>query len=398
MAAPIADFAGLIRPVGNEAFFADIHDRKPLHVPADGPDKFADIMTWQILTDCLNMTAIWSDASLEIVLDTAPVPPEQYCRRAIDRNGQPRWQPDAERVKRLMRRGASLVANDIDTLRPGLAAAADALESALGAKTQCNLYCSWAQHPAFDVHYDTHEVFVLHAEGEKRWRVYKNRVDRPIAHAAFKTVPQATHDQQKGELLLDVVLHPGDLLYIPRGFYHEALAASAGTVHVSFGLTHVIGLDLLSILLDHAVADPLFRSNFPMPRAGEPATHAHARALAARLSELAASENVIADLLQFRRRFHYPRAGFTLPDDGLDQEYTVTADDLEILDRDGRRILRSAKGAASIPVQQTDLVAWVIARGRFTRSDYEAAFPNVAGEFRDAALRDLAAMKVLKTD
>ena len=398
MAAPIAEFAKLIRPIGVEAFFADFHDRKPLHVPADSPAKFAAVMTWQILTDCLNMTAIWSDACLQMVLDRVPVPPQQYCRQAVDRNSQQRWQPDAEMVKRLLRRGASLVANDIDTLRPGLAAAADALESALGAKTQCNLYCSWAQHQAFDVHYDTHEVFVLHAEGEKRWRVYENRVDRPIAHPAFKTVPQEVHDRRKGDLLLDVMLRPGDLLYIPRGFYHQALAASAGTVHVSFGVTHVIGLDLLSLLLDHAVAESLFRANFPMPMAGEAATRAHAQALATRLQELATSEMVMADLLQYRHQFRYKRGGFALPDDALDQEFTVTAADLEIQEDDGRRILRSAKGTVPIPTRQADLVAWVIAQGRFARSDYQAAFPDITAELRDATLRDLAAMKVLKTE
>lgn len=403
MAAQSIDISHLLRPVSVETFFSDYHDQKPLYVPADRADKFAGIMTWQILNDCLNMTAIWSDVSLEMVLDTAPVPPQQYCRQAIDRNDQRRWQPDATKVVRLLRRGASLVANDIDTLHPGLVATADALEAALGGKTQCNLYCSWAQHQAFDVHYDTHEVFVLHAEGEKRWRIYENRVDRPIAHPTFKTVPQSVHDKRKGALLFDIELRPGDLLYIPRGFYHEALAASAGTVHVSCGVTHVIGLDLVNLLLDHAVADPLFRANFPLPKAGEAASRTHIEALAARLGELAAADQVAADMAQFRSQFRNTRAGYALPDDALESpdgatapDYAVTATDLEIVDHGAQPILRSSKGAVPIPTGQEALVAWILEQGAFSRSAFDAAFAHVTADTRESTLQALDAMKVLR--
>ena len=71
MANRIGSFADLIAPVSEEEFFATYHDRQVLHVPAPDPDKFADVMSWDILTDMLNMTAIWSPASLRIVLDPA---------------------------------------------------------------------------------------------------------------------------------------------------------------------------------------------------------------------------------------------------------------------------------------------------------------------------------------
>ena len=395
MAPRIDSLADLLAPMDEAEFFDEWHDKKPLHVPAEDPEKFAGVMSWDILTDCLNMTAVWSARSLAMVLDKVPQPPERYCRQAVGRDGQPGWQPDADKVKALLRQGASLVANDLDTLHPGMAAAAKALEEALGGKAQSNLYCSWAAHQAFDTHYDTHEVFALHAAGEKVWRVYENRVDHPIAHPAFKHVPQEVHHRQKGRAIMEVRLRPGDLLYIPRGYYHDALADSEGTLHISFGVTHVIGMDLLSLLLDHAVADPLFRQNFPLPREGPAANRGHVQALAARLGEIAAGQAMADDVVRLRRGFYYPRGGFDLPGDALARRYAVHARGLEVVARGGRQVLKSAKGAAPIPPGDEAAVAWIISQPEFSPRDMGDALPALAAEDRDRILEALEAMKVI---
>ncbi len=211
MTASIREFAEILHPVTPEAFFAEYHDKKPLHVPGT-PEKFASIMSWRVLNDLLNMTAAWSANSLHLMLDKEEVPPARYCRPAVDRTGARVMQPDASRVMALVRQGASLVANDVDTLTPGLAAAADAFEAALGAKAQANVYCSWRERQAFDTHFDTHDVYACHMEGEKVWRIYETRVETPIAHPLYKSLGQAHHDKAKGKVLRQVTLRPGDLL------------------------------------------------------------------------------------------------------------------------------------------------------------------------------------------
>ena len=88
-------------------------------------------MSWEGLNSLLNMTAVWTPASLQLVLNGEIVPPGQYCRPSVDAEGNPQLRPDAEAVTTLLKQGASLVANDIDTLTPELAAVAGALEAAL---------------------------------------------------------------------------------------------------------------------------------------------------------------------------------------------------------------------------------------------------------------------------
>ena len=399
MANRISSFAEIIAPVTEAEFFADIHDRQFLHVPAPEPDKFADVMSWEIFTNMLNMTSIWGPASLGVCLDTKMIPPEQYCREAVDRNNQQSLQPDAEKVKSWLRRGASLVANDVDTLWPGTAAAADAIERRLGGKTQSNLYCSWNQHQAFDTHFDTHDVFALHCAGEKVWRIFEGRLDRPIANAAFKDLPQEYHDEHRGAVAAEVTLRPGDLLYIPRGQYHDALASSDGAIHLAFGLTHVIGIDVLALLFEQAMSDPLFRTNAPLPEAGPGGHRRWLEDIADRLHEIAKSDTLAANLAAYREAFHYYRGGFDLPGDALKQEanerFSVIVSSLEVVNADGKFVLQSAKGAVPIPDELADPISWIIGQGNFSAAELAAAFPQVAGDVGDKLITNLAAMKAI---
>jgi hypothetical protein len=76
--------------------------------------------------------------------------------------------------------------------------------------------------------------------------------------------------------------------------------------------TYPIGLDVISLLFDAAVGDPLFRQNLPPP-GDDVALARHVAKLADRLAELARSPETHKQLLAARRAFHYPRGKFALP-------------------------------------------------------------------------------------
>jgi|GEM_PF-450480 bifunctional lysine-specific demethylase and histidyl-hydroxylase MINA len=395
----IDTFADLIAPIGEDEFFAEYHDQKPLHIPAPTPDKLDDVMTWDALSEILNMTAIWSPTNLKLFLDSNAVPVEKYCRPAIDRNNQQTMQPDAEKVKSWLRRGASIVANDIDTLTPGLIAVTDALERRLSAKVQSNLYCSWQQHQAFPTHFDTHEVFALHVAGEKVWKIYEGRLENPIANDAYKNVDDAFNEQNRGALLDEVTLRPGDVLYIPRGQYHDALASSDGCIHLSFGVTHVIGFDVMTMLFEYALADPAFRANIPMPGAGDGAQGAWIDDLADRLARIGKSDGFKASIAPMHAAHHYHRGGFNLPDDALaengEDRFGVSVKSLKILHKDGKALLESDKGQVPIPNDIVDPVAWIVEAGQFSGDEFAEAFPGLAAAARTKLIQDLASMRVI---
>jgi hypothetical protein len=225
----------LLWPVGAAKFFAEFHDRQPLHVRGDAA-KFASVLSWRQINRLLDMTHIWSSHSLRLVMDGQPIPPAEYCARATSRDGEPLQQPVAARVRDWIGRGASLVLNDVDSLTPGLAAVSDALEAAGLGKAQANVYVSWASHKAFPAHFDTHDVWAVQVEGEKTWNLWEGRAEWPISHPSFRGLGQAHHERAKGALREAVTLRPGDLLYLPRGWYHDALADAPASVHVAYGV------------------------------------------------------------------------------------------------------------------------------------------------------------------
>lgn len=76
------------------------------------------------------------------------------------------------------------------------------------------------------------------------------------------------------------LMRPGDVLYPPRGWYHDALATAGASLHVTFSVNPLYGR-ILSSLLDHAaMQNSAFLAWLP------PAHKDGGRALQQRLAEL----------------------------------------------------------------------------------------------------------------
>lgn len=391
-------FADILAPIAPERFFADYHGRQILHVPG-AADKFAEVMSWAKLNELLNLSAIWTSKSFELSLDGAFVPAREYCQPGLDHGtGATVLRPDPARVTALFKDGASVLLNDVDTLNPGLAAVARALEETLESRVQANLYCSSRERQAFPTHFDAHDVYAVHVAGEKLWRIYEGRHDNPVEHPSFKGQPAAYHEKARGRVVAEVLLKPGDLLYIPRGTYHDAIARTAGTIHVAFGAVAVIGLDLVSQLFERAVGEPAFRRDLPRRHTpgGEAAFDRHLRGLAERLAALAGDSQTAAAFRAFQDRYRYPRGGFALSDKMLGAGgYRLNGDGFAVVRRGDAWALRRAKHATAIPAGMEGPVRWIVERGQFAGDDFAAAFAGLGAERRDDVLRALQAMGVI---
>lgn len=398
--------AQLLAPITPERFFAEHHDRQPLHVRGE-PAKFASVLSWRGINRLLDMTHVWSAHSLQIVMDGTPVPAEQYCARAVGRDANEQlMQPVAAKVQEWMKRGASLVMNDVDSLSPGLRAVSDALEGANLGKAQANVYISWQSHKAFPAHFDTHDVWAVQVEGEKIWNVWEGRAEWPIAHPAFRAMPQAQHEQAKRGLRAKVHMKPGDLLYLPRGWYHDALAEAPASVHIAYGVHAPLGMDLLNMLLERAMGDVEFRK--PLPRqdgtaAAKFALTTRAAALGQRLGELARDPKVTAMLEHYVAGFRYHRGGFDLlaarglaapeapaaGEAGADAAtFRVLAQGTKPVRRGAGWVLRTASGALPLAETEVEATGWILARPDVAEPELRAAHPAVDAASLLSRLKD----------
>ncbi|KAM5272967.1 ribosomal oxygenase 1 [Ctenodactylus gundi] len=93
------------------------------------------------------------------------------------------------------------------------------LQEQFGSMAGSNAYLTPPKSQGFAPHYDDIEAFVLQLEGRKLWRVYRPRI--PGEELALTSSPNFSQEEL-GEPVLQTVLEPGDLLYFPRGFVHQA--------------------------------------------------------------------------------------------------------------------------------------------------------------------------------
>lgn len=285
--------AELLHPITPDRFMADYHDRKPLHIPAGAQRTKADIFDWDRLNGLLAQSAIWTAANLKLVRDGAPIPPDQYCTRTRTPTGEV-LRPAPARVDVFLSTGASLIADDIQTLAPELAGLADMLARTFGASVGANAYASFGGVQAFGTHYDLHDVFAVHINGEKTWQLYQNRADTPVTMPGSGD-PRPYYQANRGPLMQSVCMRPGDVLYLPRGWYHDALAdgpvdGGNASLHVTFSVAALYGRIIFGLLEAAAMQDPAFRTYMPPAQAdGGAALQRHLADLGQRLSALAGS-------------------------------------------------------------------------------------------------------------
>lgn len=96
------------------------------------------------------------------------------------------------------------------------------LETEFGCMVGSNAYLTPPEgSQGFAPHYDDIEAFCLQLEGKKRWKVYA-----PLSKA--ERLPRVSSedyvaaDLDHADPVIDVVLEAGDMLYMPRGWIHQA--------------------------------------------------------------------------------------------------------------------------------------------------------------------------------
>lgn len=296
------DFATFIAPLPVEAFRASYFGQQPLHIPADGAQDSArrGLLDWERLNDLLAQRPHWKPSNLKLVMNSHPVAAEHYTDEMPSADG-PIRRADPAKVHQFLGMGASLVADALEEVDPVVGGAVEMLGRTFAAASGANAYCSFQGVSAFASHCDTHDVFAVHLDGEKLWRVYANRAEAPVRTLSGDGAQEAI-DRAKGPVLMEVRMTPGDLLYLPRGFYHDAIAVSGVSLHLTFAVHPMTGIAALRMLLDRAEDDPVLRGYLPDAReAGGAALTGHLGLLAERLAMVLTSP-LFRDDLTARQR------------------------------------------------------------------------------------------------
>ncbi|HXU96650.1 MAG TPA: cupin domain-containing protein [Jiangellaceae bacterium] len=160
--------------------------------------------------------------------------------------------------------GATLVLQGLHRLWPPLIDFAGALSAELAAPVGVNAYATPPANRGFATHYDTHDVFVLQVAGRKQWRVHEPVVPDPLEQQGSGGRPDEVGARSDIPAVLEVVLAPGDALYLPRGWLHSATALGEQSLHLTVGVRAMNRYSLLGALFDLAREEAALRSGFPV--------------------------------------------------------------------------------------------------------------------------------------
>lgn len=164
--------------------------------------------------------------------------------------------------------GASLVVSQFHEIHPPLARFCRGLEKAFLHGVQANIYLTPPGAQGFRVHFDTHDVLVLQVSGRKAWRIWD-----AIPYAApTRHTPWRNNVATEGEPH-ELIMTPGDALYIPRGVMHEAMVQEGGdpSLHITLGFMEPgLGEMLRAILNELEAEEPALRAAVPTWRLAEP--------------------------------------------------------------------------------------------------------------------------------
>jgi ribosomal protein L16 Arg81 hydroxylase len=351
----------LLHPYTLDDFLQHNWTKRAIAISSKGERRFEHLFSWEKLNHLLNFHHL----------------PYPDLRLALD--GKVLDESENAHLTRWCQQGATLIINQVHRWIPEIATFTSELSYDLGYNCQVNTYCSWADRQGFSCHYDTHEVFVLQLEGSKAWTVFLDTLKYPLPEQ--KWAQQSSPDT---EPYLKVVLHPGDVLYIPRGHWHYAIAQEQPSLHLTLGIHCKTGIDVLEWLLGELQQQEEWRQSLPLRIEANSIDH-HIHHLLQALNQYLAEHDLGQDYTNYLNRLGKPQyafpyqAGINIFHRGMETRFrTPTLQRIstaELLDGNGYQITAVGK-VVSLRGVPSGFIQHLVHDGTFTGQDVMNWLPD----------------------
>ncbi|MFJ5552057.1 cupin domain-containing protein [Streptomyces sp. NPDC093225] len=238
----------LIHPFGSDEFYKLHYETAPLCVRRDNAAYFAGLPDLDSVDELLSTTVSNRVNSRH---------GERLTRFEADGSSSDRSarvtsnaSVDIHGIYRSYHSGFTVVINQVHRRSSPVARLCRGLQATMHHPIGANLYLTPESAQGFPPHVDTHDVFVLQLHGTKEWHVSTPTSPLPLAQTKYKK--QEIPDFQVYDL------SPGDMLYLPRGYRHEAITGASSSLHLTIGINafrwHDLFSEALELLADEDVA------------------------------------------------------------------------------------------------------------------------------------------------
>ncbi|MGE9315097.1 cupin domain-containing protein [Niabella sp. CJ426] len=223
-------FDKILAPYSVDDFFDTYHEKDILHIQRNDEQYYQDILTPREISDYLERQDIFYP-SVRIVKNGKEIPNNEYTLKSTP-IGHHRKDGiiNTDKAFSLFNNGATFVIQAGQRYFNNLSHCSLELSQKFNSPVQANLYITPNKSQGFNPHWDTHDVFVLQISGTKTWHLYGFEKELPTKNQSF-----VSKDYKK-EPIQTIQLRPGDFLYVPRGYVHDAMADDGISSHITIGV------------------------------------------------------------------------------------------------------------------------------------------------------------------
>jgi lysine-specific demethylase/histidyl-hydroxylase NO66 len=245
----------LIAPYSLDDFMRLTWERRPLYVSRNANKKYLDgWLSKEDVDGWLRAGKMRYGVNVDVTSYVNGVRETHNINDDSDDDEEPRFADAASVWKKFDEKGCSLRILHPQRWKDALWKMLSTMERYWNCSTGCNVYLTPPNSQGFSPHFDDIDAFVLQLEGKKTWRVYPPRSEEEMLPRYSS--PNFAQDEI-GEPVLEVILEPGDVLYMPRGTVHQASCVDGEhSLHVTLSTNQFnTWADVLELALPAAIRD-----------------------------------------------------------------------------------------------------------------------------------------------
>lgn len=187
-----------------------------------------------------------------------PMIPKEAYVEAFEDVGRTRYRFNKAAVYQYLKEGATLVYNRINN-----ESFADDLAKQVAqfaqAQTIVSGYLAFGSDSSYGNHWDTRDVLAVQLIGKKHWSLSAPNFDMPLYMQQAKDMPHIPRPEKAD---MEVVLEAGDVLYIPRGWWHNPMPMGCETFHLAIGTFPPNGYNYMEWLMKKVPEIASLRQSF----------------------------------------------------------------------------------------------------------------------------------------
>lgn len=204
----------ILRALGDPALFSSQWPATPYR--SVGSAKALDaLLSWNNIDRIINDQAVQAPA-FRMVQDNQLISQEFLCRREGSTSLGLQGLMDPTRVLSALGSGATLVLQGLNRFWPPLSDLCRHLSSEIGHPVFANAYLTPPAARGFGAHRDPYHAWLVQSEGSKSWLLW---------------APGADHTADPPTL--EMTLERGDVLWIPRGWWHSGASIDTASLHLT---------------------------------------------------------------------------------------------------------------------------------------------------------------------